>query len=65
MDAKVTYLKKIYSTFVELKYLLYVCRVNSNNVEYAIIKNRRRTDEYFMEAEKSLYERFTRYLWRT
>ena len=38
------------STFVELKYLLYICRINSNFVEYAIIKNRRRFNESFMEA---------------
>ena len=42
--------EKISSTLVELKYLLYVCRVNSKLVENAVIKNGGRTYEYFMET---------------
>ena len=39
-----------YSMFVELKYLLYVCRTNSNFIEHAIIKIRRRINELLMGA---------------
>lgn len=49
-----TYYRILYSTFVELNYLFYVCRSNSKNVERAIIKNRGRTHEYFVAAAKSV-----------
>lgn len=36
--------------FVEYKFLLYICRVNSKNVEDATFKNRRTIDATPLEA---------------
>lgn len=50
---------KINSTFVEYKFILYVCRSNSKYVEHAVVKIGRGVNEYPVETEKSLYEGFT------
>jgi len=39
-----------YSTLVELKYLLYVCRAQLQIVEYEAIKDRRTAHGAYMEA---------------
>jgi len=42
-----------YSTFVELKYLFYVCRVNSNNVEMQLSKTEEDLMNYLWKLEKA------------